>query len=81
MKFKGYEVFKSDKPEKKYFAIVRGKKVYFGDTAYEHFFDKLGIWSSLNHNDPERRRLYLARTASQKKIPGTAAWFAREVLW
>lgn len=74
-------MFVSDKPAKKYYALVNGRKVYFGDAAYQHYHDKLGHWKHLDHGDKRRRDNYLKRTASQKKEAGTAAWFASEVLW
>lgn len=85
MKFRGYDIFISDKPDKKYYALVpspRGyKKVYFGATGYEQYWDVLGHYSSSNHYDRRRRHNYYVRHASDVGNPGTAGWFAANVLW
>ena len=51
------EIFKSDKPSKKYYIInpTTNKKVYFGQAGAEDF---------TYHKDPERRRRYLARATA-----------------
>ena len=35
--YNGLIVYKSDKPEKKYFIIHNNKKIYFGSTLYEDY--------------------------------------------
>lgn len=80
MKFKGYDIFVSDRKDKKYYALVGKKKVYFGAKGYEHFKDKLGHYSYLDHNDKKRRDRYYAR----HKIDypeGSADWFSKNILW
>ncbi len=67
-KFKKYDVFKN----KKYY-------LSFGDKRYAQYFDKLGHYSHLNHNDKERRRLYYARHGEAKKY--SAKWFSHKYLW
>lgn len=81
MKFKGYNIYKSDKLKKKYYALVNNKKVYFGDTSYQHYKDKLGVYSYLNHLDPKRRKLYKSRHEKNRHIKGSAGWFSDQILW
>lgn len=60
---------KSKTKHKKYDAIIQNKKTSrekhlpFGDVRYQHFKDSTGlnIYSHLDHNDNDRRRLYRAR--------------------
>lgn len=69
--FKGFEI--SENPNKKYDAILihqktkKVKRVSFGARDYQHFKDKtgLGLYSHLDHNDPERRRLYKNRHGAE----------------
>jgi hypothetical protein len=54
-----------------------------------HFKDKTVIWSSKNHNDPKRRKNFLARSGGilNKKgqrtatLPSSPNYHARRVLW
>ncbi len=84
-KHKGYHIFVSDKPNKKYYAIIKGekrdKKVYFGDTNYEQYFDKLGHYEAQNHNDPKRRQHYKNRHEKDRHLVGSAGWFSDQILW
>ena len=79
-------VFANDNKHK-YFAIlkhkIRGttKKVPFGDRNYEHYHDKLGYYSNLDHKDPERRRRYLIRHASNTGYKFSSAYFSKRYLW
>lgn len=52
---------KSNRKHKKLKVLHDGKWIHFGDSRYEHYKDKTGIWSAKDHLDPERRRRYLAR--------------------
>lgn len=80
MQFEGYEIHVSDKKDKKYYAIVDGKKVYFGAKGYEQFHDKLGHYSSSDHNNAARRNAYHQR--HKVDYPkGSADWFAKKILW
>ena len=68
---------------KKYVAILPdGKRVNFGDTRYQQFEDRtnLKLYSSLDHHDENRRRLYFARhnKTPDKYSPG---WFSSIYLW
>lgn len=57
------EFKKSTRLNKKYMVKVDNEWIHFGDTRYQHFFDRvpLKLYNHLNHNDKERRRRYLAR--------------------
>ncbi len=60
---------------KKYSVITpKGKKIHFGNTDYEHFKDKIGLYSHLDHNDPIRRKNYLARAKGIKDKNGNLTW-------
>lgn len=60
---------KSPLKNKKYrvFFTYKGEDYYldFGQLGYEHYKDStpVKLFSYLNHNDKERRRLYLARAS------------------
>jgi len=84
-----YEYEKSDRKNKKLNVLVNGKTIHFGDTRYEHFKDKTGIWSALDHNDEKRRRNYRARASKIKnkkgelvfKNPMSPAYHSYNILW
>lgn len=80
-KYKGYSIFLSDKPNKKYFAKVGNRKIYFGDSSYEHYYDKMGYYSHLNHGDKERRRLFKSRHEKYRHKIGSASWLSDQILW
>lgn len=85
---------KSNRKNKKYKASVitgDGKRIvsHFGDKRYKHFFDKIGIYENLNHNDKNRRDKYLTRAKNIKNKKGgltanikySPNWFAINFLW
>ncbi len=84
-----YNYEKSSRPEKKLMVVVGGKTIHFGNRNMQHFKDKTGIWKSKDHNDPERRKNYLNRSAGikdgkgrlTKDNPKSANYHARRVLW
>jgi hypothetical protein len=77
-----YKIYVSDKPDKKYYAIVKGfnKKYYFGSTKHQHYFDKLGYYSYLNHLDKKRKINYYKRHKINYKFP-SSDWFSKKYLW
>lgn len=79
--FKGYPIYSADKYPKKYYAIVDGKKVYFGDIRYQHYYDKMGYYELLNHCDPTRRKSFHQRHHKSKNKVGTPGWFSLHILW
>jgi hypothetical protein len=84
-----YDYKRSTRPNKKLMVKVDGKTIHFGSRAMGHFKDKTGIWSSKNHNDPKRRKNFLARSGGilNKKgqrtatLPSSPNYHARRVLW
>lgn len=57
---------KSPRKNKKYVAILQNangdkKRIHFGSRSHEHYFDKLELYSHLNHYDKERRENYRKR--------------------
>lgn len=78
--FSGFDIYLSDRPEKKYYTIVGNKKVYFGSSRHQHFYDRIGYYTSLNHNDVIRRRRYYER--HKINYPrGSPDWLSKTFLW
>ena len=68
-------VKKSDKKDKKYDAVIDGKKtVSFGATGYSDF---------TKHKDEERKERYIARHKVNQdwKDHKTAGFYAKNILW
>ena len=82
-KFRGYDIFVSDKKEKKYYAVGphSKKKIYFGSATYQQYHDKMGHYKHLDHGDKERRRLFKARHNKNRHKVGSPAWFSSNILW
>ena len=78
--FKGYQIYVSDAKNKKYYALVDGKKVNFGDNRYQHYRDKMGYYSDLDHRNILRRKNYYSRHGKDA-IKGSAKWFSHNILW
>lgn len=88
--YKFIRFIKSDRQYKKYCAVLENRsnkklvKVHFGDNRYQHYKDTTGLkdYTHLNHNDPERRRLYRIRHNKEIKSeyysPG---YFSFYYLW
>lgn len=80
---------KSKSQNKKYDAVLekkytlREKRVPFGDKRYEHYKDRtgLGLYSKLDHLDPQRRRNYTSRHSSDSQNKFSSGWFAQKYLW
>lgn len=71
----------STRKNKKYDAFKDGKKlVSFGDSRYEQYFDKIGAYKHLNHNDKKRRDRYYARHGKEAK-KYSAKYFSHKYLW
>ena len=68
---------------KKYDVYKDGKKVCsFGAISYEHYHDKIGYYSSKNHNDTKRRDNYKKRHQHDKLTDKTKpGYFAMKYLW
>lgn len=71
----------SRRKNKKYDVFLNETYVLsFGDKRYQHYFDKIGFYSHLNHNDNTRRYNYYRRFGIDS-IPGTAKYFSHHYLW
>jgi|EP01047_Picozoa_sp_COSAG01_P076799 hypothetical protein len=79
-----YEPFPSKLKSKKYSVYVlrdgKPRLIHFGSRMHQHYRDKLGHYSALDHNDERRRERYYARfgLATDKN---TAKWFSHKYLW
>lgn len=70
-----YKPFKSKAKNKKYSVYVQSeygkpKLIHFGDTRYQHYRDRFGAYTHLNHNDTDRRKRYLSRAKGIKNKKG-----------
>ena len=80
---------RSDRPEKKYKAVLtNGKTIYFGQSSYQHYHDRIGLWSSKNHEDPARRLSFIKRMSKvendEKKFindPTSPLFYSLRALW
>ncbi len=82
-----YKPFVSKAKNKKYSVYVKDdnksgiKLIHFGDKRYEQFFDKLGHYEKLNHNDPKRRKRYYDRHGKEKGSKDMAKYWSHTILW
>ena len=73
---KKYYPFKSDRPSKKFYIITNdNKKIYFGDSNFQHF--------TSDHLDERRRLLYISRHRKNEdwKNPNTSGYWSMWFLW
>lgn len=79
----GFTFIKSKTKNKKYDVYKNNKKITsFGDKRYQHYKDKIGMYSNLNHNDLNRRKLYRARHKNDNiTSPTSAGYFSWKYLW
>ena len=76
---------KSTRKNKKYMVYVKtesGKKklIHFGDSRYQHFKDKIGLYSHLDHNDPKRKANYYSRHGKATS-KASAKYWSHKILW
>ena len=72
----------SRRQHKKYDVYLNGKYITsFGDSRYQHFFDKIGYYSNLNHLNNVRRNNYRNRHKNDKLNELSAGYFAFNYLW
>ena len=57
--------------------------IHFGDSRYDQYKDKTGIWKHKDTNDPVRRKLYRERHAKDLETsePVTAGKLSYKILW
>ena len=68
---------RSERKDKKYAVwSPKGKLINFGAKDMEQYKDStgLGLYSHLDHNDPERKRRYLLRAKGIKNKEGLRTW-------
>lgn len=73
---------KSTRKNKKYDVFDKNGKYItsFGDSRYQQYKDKIGLYSHLDHKDPKRRKLYYQRHGKKAK-PLSAKYFSHKYLW
>jgi hypothetical protein len=74
-----YKPFKYNGNGKKKYSVYvktkgRIKLIHFGDIRYRHYFDKIGVYSNMNHEDRIRRASYRARHTAIMLKDGTFAY-------
>ena len=76
---KKYYPYKSDRPTKKFYIITNdNRKVYFGQSGYEHFTGPEG------HGDERRKLAYISRHRTPRENwgdPNTPAYWSAKFLW
>jgi hypothetical protein len=90
VKINGSEYELSDNKNKKLKIKVNNKWVHFGDSRYEHYFDKTKLLNpQFNHLDKERRTKYLSRASKIKdkegnltaNDPNSPNYHSMRILW
>lgn len=84
---KQFFITPSKKQNKKYdvyiYDEIKDKPKYlisFGDRNYEHYFDKIGYYSYLNHNDSIRKKRYYDRFGKTNDYTSAKYW-SNYILW
>jgi hypothetical protein len=79
-----YKPFVSKSKNKKYsvYIIKNNKKrlIHFGDKRYQQYKDKIGNYSSLDHNDKKRKELYYKRHGKTTD-KNSAKYWSNKILW
>lgn len=80
---KTYFIEESTRRNKKYDVYDFNYKYLtsFGDKRYQHYHDRLGLYSKLDHWDQERRRLYRLRHTESHTNPKKAGYWSWYWLW
>ena len=81
VEFEGYTFTRSTDRGKKYDAFKDGKKIAsFGGRHYEHYRDRIGLYSHLDHGNKERRKRFYDRHGTMPRKE-SALWFSSKFLW
>lgn len=78
--YHGYIIVAPSKYKHKKYDVFQHNKylLSFGDNRYQHYCDKFGYYSHLNHLDPKRRLLYRMRhqndNINDPRYPGYWSW-------
>lgn len=83
MKINGYTIKPSTRKNKKYDVYKNDKYITsFGDTRYQHYYDKIGYYEHLNHYDEKRRKNYRSRHRNDNITdPNYAGYWSYNYLW
>jgi len=72
----------------KYWVYVKSnndgiKKIGFGNKRYQHYYDRIGYYSNLDHYDKERRKRYIDRHKKNEnwKDKNSAGYYSKNYLW
>ncbi len=74
MDIQDFVIVKSNRKNKKLKVFHNGKWIHFGDSRYEHYKDKTGIWTDLDHMDENRRKSYLKRAKGIRDKKNRRTW-------
>ena len=80
----GYFFRKSNRKNKKYDVYDKNGSyiISFGDKRYQHYKDKIGLYSHLDHNDKKRRDRYRSRHRNDMiDNDNFAGFFSWNYLW
>ena len=82
-----YKPFVSNVKNKKYSVYVKSddnksgiKLISFGDVRFQHFKDKIGEYSHLDHYDLTRKKNYYKRFGKTNS-KNTAKYWSHKILW
>lgn len=76
----GFDFKKSTRKNKKYMVLVNNRAIHFGDNRYQQYYDKIGLYKKLDHNDKQRRNNYYSRHG-RDAVKYSAKWFSHKYLW
>ena len=72
---KPYYVVVSNRKNKKYDVYANGKYLLsFGSSLHQHYYDRFGHYSHLNHLDPKRKKLFYARHGKTNDVNSALYW-------
>ena len=79
------KIFRKSTRENKKYDVFNHEGKYitsFGDKRYSHYFDRIGLYSHLNHKDENRRRSYRNRHKNDHINDDTkAGYYSWRYLW
>ena len=77
--------FRSKAKGKKYSIIImdKGKRriIHFGGLGSAQFKDKVGLYSSLDNNDPKRRTAFYDRFGGKSTDKTSPLYYSQKYLW
>ena len=77
--------FKSPIKGKKYTIIImdktKRKVLHFGDSTRGQFKDKIGLYSSMDNNDPKRKKAFYDRFGGKSTDKTSPLYYSQKYLW